>query len=424
MLFRSIFEGVKTDVSKRSLIPFGTVVLVPTPEDKDQRASMGVTLGPSTLTYGANTYYLIATKKIVKSKSVIVQEYIPSDFPWTVKSGRHQFTVLKRSKKRKSNRKTATNNDTTNSVSTQRANVERVSSEPSPDRELYSGREGELSDQNPKQTEQLPEPPLSKLDGNRRHVKASGTQIAQPTQTVRPEHKLSTEQAQNEALNKFLQNRKDKESQNKEILTEDIQVLMSALLEARDNQKQNEFRTNIAEARIQTLDNGYDPPTTRRKNVRQEPEAQVRPRHTSKPKKKKAVKLRRTAKIEISPPASPRRPKARENSTAPIGKRQSERQAEKRLRKNTLKAARLVYKAFRISVRQGLEGEYAQESKEAIISEIQNMLQYRVGHYIRRADIPKDKLGNILQSFMFLKHKTFPDGTYDKTKARMVGNHP
>lgn len=239
---------------------------------------------------------------------------------------------------------------------------------------------------------------------------------------MRPEHKLSTEQAQNEALNKFLQNRKDKESQNKEILTEDIQVLMSALLEARDNQKQNEFRTNIAEARIQTLDNGYDPPTTRRKNVRQEPEAQVRPRHTSKPKKKKAVKLRRTAKIEISPPASPRRPRVRENSTAPIGKRQSERQAEKALRKNTLKAARLVYKAFRISVRQGLEGEYAQESKEAIISEIQNMLQYRVGHYIRRADIPKDKLGNILQSFMFLKHKTFPDGTYDKTKARMVGN--
>ena len=50
------------------------------------------------------------------------------------------------------------------------------------------------------------------------------------------------------------------------------------------------------------------------------------------------------------------------------------------------------------------------------------MLDYKVGHYIRYSDIPIAKRKNILFSFMFLKHKTTPDGKYERTKARMVSD--
>lgn len=69
-----------------------------------------------------------------------------------------------------------------------------------------------------------------------------------------------------------------------------------------------------------------------------------------------------------------------------------------------------------------LDSHRRQESLEAMRDEVSNMLTYQVGHYIRYWDIPLEQRGNILQSFMFLKHKTRPDGSYDRTKARMVGN--
>jgi len=78
--------------------------------------------------------------------------------------------------------------------------------------------------------------------------------------------------------------------------------------------------------------------------------------------------------------------------------------------------------AYRISVREALEGPYAAQSKDAILDEIRNMLDYQVGHYVRKQDIPSRYRNNILGSFMFLKHKHKPDGTYLKTKARMVGD--
>jgi hypothetical protein len=76
----------------------------------------------------------------------------------------------------------------------------------------------------------------------------------------------------------------------------------------------------------------------------------------------------------------------------------------------------------RISVKAALKSDRAQETVEAIRNEIQNMLHYQVGHYVRRNDIPQEKRGNIIDCFMFIKHKETPDGQYDKTKARLVGN--
>lgn len=81
-----------------------------------------------------------------------------------------------------------------------------------------------------------------------------------------------------------------------------------------------------------------------------------------------------------------------------------------------------VEHACRISVKESLSGDRAEESREAIMDEIRNMLTYRVGHYVKYHDIPQDKRKNIIVSFMFLKHKENAEGEYTRTKARLVGN--
>jgi len=61
--------------------------------------------------------------------------------------------------------------------------------------------------------------------------------------------------------------------------------------------------------------------------------------------------------------------------------------------------------AYRISVKEALRSEYAFQTREAARAEIQNMLQYRVGHYVRWRDIPGNLRKNVLHTFMFIKHK-------------------
>jgi hypothetical protein len=76
----------------------------------------------------------------------------------------------------------------------------------------------------------------------------------------------------------------------------------------------------------------------------------------------------------------------------------------------------------KLSVKDALNGDKADAAKQAIIGEIKNMLDYKVGHYVKYQDIPRNERKNILRSFMFLKEKTHPDGSFDKMKARLVGD--
>ena len=78
--------------------------------------------------------------------------------------------------------------------------------------------------------------------------------------------------------------------------------------------------------------------------------------------------------------------------------------------------------AYRVSVKKALSGPYAQQTREAVHDEICNMIEYKLGHFVHPSDIPAEEWANVLSSFMFIKHKTKPDGRYDKTKARLVGD--
>ena len=59
---------------------------------------------------------------------------------------------------------------------------------------------------------------------------------------------------------------------------------------------------------------------------------------------------------------------------------------------------------------------------QAIMVEVKNMLDYKVGHYVHYKSLTHDQKKNILRSFMFIKQKFFPDGTMDKLKARLVAD--
>jgi hypothetical protein len=99
-----------------------------------------------------------------------------------------------------------------------------------------------------------------------------------------------------------------------------------------------------------------------------------------------------------------------------------QRQARRNWKDGPARMAAHFARTYRLSITKALSGDRAQDSVEAIKDEILNMITYKVGHYIHRSDIARDKLWNVIHAFVFLKHKTKPDGTYDKTKARMVAN--
>jgi hypothetical protein len=75
---------------------------------------------------------------------------------------------------------------------------------------------------------------------------------------------------------------------------------------------------------------------------------------------------------------------------------------------------------YNLSVKTALTNQHAAQNKAAIIDEIKNWIEFKVGHPVKR--VPREHWNNVLRSFMFLKEKYKPDNRFDKTKARMVVN--
>jgi len=82
--------------------------------------------------------------------------------------------------------------------------------------------------------------------------------------------------------------------------------------------------------------------------------------------------------------------------------------------------------AFRLSIRMALkQKERYNATVQAIHDEIGNMVNNKVMKVIRFRDIPKEirrTKGGIIQLFPFIKDKFKADGTFDKSKCRLVAN--
>ena len=74
-----------------------------------------------------------------------------------------------------------------------------------------------------------------------------------------------------------------------------------------------------------------------------------------------------------------------------------------------------------ISVKQALIVN-EKKTMSAIMDEIKNMFDYKVGHYIKYEDVFQSNKNNVLRSFIFIKQKFFPNGNMDKLKARLVAD--
>ena len=80
------------------------------------------------------------------------------------------------------------------------------------------------------------------------------------------------------------------------------------------------------------------------------------------------------------------------------------------------------YKGMHVSLQRSLSGPYGIQSRLALVEEIRNMISYHVGTYTYYRDVPLEQRQYILRSFIFLKLKTKPDGSFDKMKARLVAD--
>jgi len=78
-----------------------------------------------------------------------------------------------------------------------------------------------------------------------------------------------------------------------------------------------------------------------------------------------------------------------------------------------------------VSVEAALKTEHGDSVRSAVQAELQNMADNDVWNVVSYSDIPRTNQSNIVPSHMFIKFKYRPDGTFQKTKARLVaqGNH-
>jgi hypothetical protein len=79
---------------------------------------------------------------------------------------------------------------------------------------------------------------------------------------------------------------------------------------------------------------------------------------------------------------------------------------------------------FKVSIKEALQSAQGSQAWNAIKGEIEYMIKYDVLRPIPFQLIPAESYSNIIPAFMFLKHKYFADGTFEKIKARLVaGGH-
>ena len=111
----------------------------------------------------------------------------------------------------------------------------------------------------------------------------------------------------------------------------------------------------------------------------------------------------------------PRRRRQYNDGTVPI--RSSRREVKP---PNRFISSFMNMNIFRISFKKGIQ-KYGKRAIDAAMKELQQMLKQGVWSKVRKRDLAKIDWSMVITSFMFLKEKFFPDGSFDKLKMRLVG---
>ncbi len=372
---RMQFTGRKLDLSNRILVAFGTVAMLHhagfEPNDKfDARASLGIILGPSENTYGCVRAYSFETGRIVNRSDFTPLYILPENFPWPIRTMAAVMPVPHMAEDLLTRGAVA---KTANKLS-RRARKKSV-------------RELRLV---------IPNTIHSAAYDNSQPAEPAGdprvTAIANPG----PTHPETRNPPAEGVLGRA------HELAPTPRLVPSTKKRVRVVVPPYRSTKSKQSHTSAADHRVyRRALPAEDISRTSESLSRADREGVYRaPEHST------LLSSRKTAN------ATPESSGTRRSNREPKGNWQD---GPSRLLPSRLP----IYK---ISMRQALDGDRSQDAREAIRDEIMNMLTYKVGHHCHLKDVPLAELENILHSFMFLKEKTKPDGSYDKTKARMVGN--
>jgi hypothetical protein len=373
---RQMFEGVKLDVQLSNNIMFGTPAMILFPEDKDQRARLGVVLGPGVGVRNSSKCWVFNPGKIVtRSRNMItILPVIPIDFPWKAKTGKMSLSVAKRKYAKKTAKdKQSREPKTTASTSTSSARP----TEPVLSREGEIGL-ADISDEiGIEDVNHLPSAPSNMAQDKPASVldsvvaKAKAAMLASQNRArveKNDRHTLRALGADNRrnTLNKLYDKAMD--LQQMEGVSPTATPGNSESEKTEDNVPGDSVRADNVFTDVRSDANPKD-------SVQSENVATDNVRSNNKPSKAKVSS-------SIQPPAATRVSQRQSQQKDKVLERE---RLEKRVRGqykiSWVRKIQEVERVYKLSVKDGLEGDHPQESKEAVISEIQNMLQYKVGHY-------------------------------------------
>lgn len=418
---RMMFQGLRLDLRNKNVVPFGTVAHLPFPNDEEQKTRLGVVLGPAARTAGAYNCWVFNTQRIIVRARLWPVTVMPENLPWKVKMGIENHMILKKPHGNKGSKKSKTVVSSIHGNKRAYDPADGVSDEADPyileqvAKMIANGETEEYDDDI--------ESPLGGDNGVAANVTLAAPAVKRAK--VDPKDVLSYEEAMDRAVAHRLLTKRQKQAEDnralkrKKDLEEQLAIAKFATTVAllKEQEAQAKYRTAALNGTAATA-------------VMPDSAAEADGATADGPEDGESESVdARSEGVKAQKDREDTKRKLKYDNLNPGSTRHSDRQLERRLKHLMIQVRRLgsknqrrILQLYNISVKEGLKSDKAYECKMAVRGEIQNMLDYKVGHYIKYHDIPEDKKGNILESFMFLKHKMTPDGQYDKTKARMVGN--
>eukprot|EP01034_Spumella_vulgaris_P029580 gene29580-36654_t len=379
-----IVTGVKLDLNKRLLVPFGTVAMLHhagrTQQKFDPRSEMGIILGTSELTYGSVRAYLFRSSQVVDRSEFVPVAYFPTSFPWPLKSTSINLTDVLIKSQEGANRVIRVN------AAEQNSSVSFSSTKPN---SLLTSAI-KLADT------------CNNNTADTRQVRFGYLPTSVPTAQATPSGGAAT-------TNK----RKQPDGGHADFDS----AIASPLSRSSDFSlsREGDFSMNRDTQTILV-----EQPTEQSRPPVVESYSNALPTESSAPNRTDHSEDASHSQRSIDPQLSSLLNGAQRDGTSA---RRSGRPTPSSWKDGPPRySTKRLNKTFQLSMTKALESHKRQESLEAMRDEVMNMLTYKVGHYVNYKDLTSEQRRIILQSFMFLKHKTKPDGSYDRTKARMVGN--
>jgi hypothetical protein len=378
---RIIFEGRRLELSKRIMVPFGALVIMKVPgrESADKmtpRAEVGIVLGPSEETYGAMRCYSWETQKVVTRENLEIVPNFPSTFPFEIQEYKSTADFVIRESSRTNLYTEPRNEPSNDSATDDQSESEFMYSTEGSESTALSEYESSVEESRFNKLQSSPIPdwadaPIPTATGEFEEMTSElDSSVDEPVFTPRELKKSASGKREKDSrVSRVSRNQESAKRKRHELTNASRKVSFGTV--GRSNRSANDSE-----------DSGTED-------------------HSASAPKAKAQK----ASLEA------------------LNKRYKEQNANRaksRPKRSIRKPSR--YQAFRISIKEAMRGDRSQECLEAVRGEIMNMINYQVGHFIKRREIPYLKRKNIVRAFMFLKHKEKPDGSYDKTKARLVAN--